>query len=532
MSVQRAVNIAGSIVCCALWYGMSPAKASAPTPGSYIIEPDTIVSAGKPFALERGLLFVPENRRRADSRLIAINFLRFESHDKSTHYPPVFMLAGGPGSELDFGRSALMEQVQLLRRDRDVVYVSQRGFPGAPGLVPKLFVKTEPAPLSLPSTAAERRRRERTSWQNAIPEWLAKGVDLAGYDILNIVDDVHELRAALGYDKIVLRGCSFGSQWSLAYMKRWPESVDRALLGGIEPLDYGYDSPKWLWASIERLARLAETDSHFAPYVPRGGLIEALKDSIAHLEKEPVAVSIVTHPTDKKPVEVVLGADDLRRQIRDADGFLGRTRLDNLASWPRFIIEMRRGDYRYLAAKTWQRRVSGETRPMILMLIDNSLGISAARDEKLLAEPEMRWVGEINENYRVTRDLTPTPDVGDDFRSDWHTEIPVLMVNGDLDWATPLENAQHALRYLKKGHLLTVEGGTHCTDFWELPERLPDVSERLYRFIRAPADASSANELFADLPDTVSFVPPRFILPTGPTLYDEWLAERFKQGGR
>lgn len=506
------------------------AHADAPTLG-YVSIPDRIVAAsGTALDVERGLFFAPENRRKPNSRTIAIHFLRFAAlagpaSARGGARPPVFLLPGGPGSEFDFTDPKLQQAVERLRRTRDVVYVSQRGYAGAPGLVPDLSTLEQGSPLQEPSSAGRTKALQQAAVKSALEKWTGKGLDLGGYDILNIVDDVYELRAALGYDKIVLRGCSFGSQWSLAYLKRWPASVDRALLSGVEPLDYAYDSPKWLWASMQRLANSAESDPALARHIPRGGLMKALQTVIERMAKAPVTATM-KDPMTGTDMQVVLGADDLRQQIRSANGFLGATRRDSLANWPRFILELYRGDYRYLAATTWNRRVSGKRVALIEALIDNSLGISPGRDAQLLAEPEAHWLGDINDYYHNTRELVPTPDVGDEFRADWEITVPVLLVNGDLDWSTPLENARHLRTQLKSGHLLEVQGATHCTEVPEMSVLLPDITERVYSFIDADFEQTPPTQFFKSLPASVSYPPLKFSLPVGPSLYEQWLTQR------
>lgn len=498
---------------------------NSPRAGTYTSIPDTIVTeSGAQVDVERGLFWVAENRADLGSRTIPVHFLRFPALAAQKNRPPVFLLVGGPGGEYFFKSPHDAGLVERLRRTRDVVYLSHRGNPRAPGLVPALYLSVPPQPLDETEPPSRRRDLERASFQAAVKSWTARGVDLRGYDIINIVDDIHELRAALGYGRIVLRGCSFGSQWAFSYLKRWPQTVDRALLSGVEPLDYAYDSPKWLWASLTRLAGMAESDPAFAKHVPPGGLMAALQGVLQDLEKQPRAV-VVEDPATGKSLTVKLGADDLRQLIATRSAF-GRTREEFIATWPLFILEMHRGDYRYAAALSWQRnRRSARTEALIVPLIDNSIGITALRDAKLLAEPEARWLGDINAMYRNTRDITPTARVDDAFRADWQIEVPVLLLNGTLDWSTPVENARHAKNFLKQGHLIEVVGGTHCDEGVVMARDLPEDLERINGFIDADFESTPPAKFFATLPDVVSYPAVTFARPSARSLYERWRLE-------
>jgi pimeloyl-ACP methyl ester carboxylesterase len=484
-------------------------------PGTVHLTPAFVtLDDGRTVAYEEGLLFVPENRRAA-SRSIAVRFRRFPAQ-AGADGPPVFYLPGGPGSTLDQGELASNEGQEIIdffTSVGDLVIVDQRGNANVDvPFIPTMEMQVSGVPLDVPGDPEALKQAYRAGFTSALETWRNRGVDLAGYDILNAVDDVDDLRAALGYEQIILRGNSFGSQWSLAYLKRHPDRVARALIGGVEPLNHAYDRPADVWAAHQRIIRLAEADPDVQAYLPEEGFEPAIRALLDRLETNPERVTL-PHPKTGEMTTVALGRYDLQQALkRFAPDYYTR---DGLATWPRFVLELMNGDFRYLAALTYRSR-QADRMPLIFPLIDNSLGITAERDEALRADPATAMVGPINSFYYSTRDLSPTPDVGDDFRTGLTDEVPVLMIQGDLDRSTPVENAQHLHEMLPGSHLLYVENGTHMA-IREVRQFHPNITEQVRAFLQTGA--------LGALPARVTLPPPDFETPGETSLFQQFAAD-------
>jgi pimeloyl-ACP methyl ester carboxylesterase len=117
--------------------------------------------------------------------------------------------------------------MQRLHRERDVVLVDQRGTGGSNPLGCNLFGD----------------KPDMQSWFAAYPldklsicrEQLEKVANLKLYTTSIAMDDLDEVRSALGYQRINLYGGSYGSTAALVYLRQHPDHVRTVTIFGVAP---------------------------------------------------------------------------------------------------------------------------------------------------------------------------------------------------------------------------------------------------------------------------------------------------------
>jgi pimeloyl-ACP methyl ester carboxylesterase len=164
------------------------------------------------------------------------------------------------------------------------------------------------------------------------------------------------------------------------------------------------------------------------------------------------------------------------------------------------------------AGATGVQRKAGEVvmEPMLMIgpLIDTSLGVTPRREYLLRTDAGAEFLGHWNfDSYLATAEIWPTQDVGDDFRTEVVSQIPVVFAQGDWDTSTPVENVLHVSPYFPNGRVLIAMHGGHGV-LNPIAEHLPEVMELLLEFLRTGSTAK--------LPARVALPIPKFGVPDFP----------------
>lgn len=448
---------------------------------------------GKTGEYEVGTFYVPENRSDPNSRLISIGFSRWKAKKGATE-APIFLLPGGPGSsfqEREPGNPNLHSTpfyITALWGRSDVITVDQRGASLRGEVLTGRYEGIAPTP---DSGLKHKINDAKQFAKSAVQQYRETETDLRGYTVLECIEDVNELRQALGYEKISLCGGSFGSQWSFGIMRQHPEIVERALLSGVEPLDHGYDMPSHMFAMLERTWRVINKDPLYQPYLPAGGMKEAAETVIKRLED---GIEV------KKPGLPGFGEPEVVRVLGPTD-----------FPWkePSQILELYHGRTSRWASKRGRPR--GKVK-ILYHLVDSSLGVTPERKQRLFDDPATRFfTTRYFEPLMAAAESWPSPDVGNELRRPVKCDIPVVFVHGDWDDRTPIENTFEIEPYFPNSHTLIVHQAGHATITRQLYAEHPQLFNRLMTFL-------SRGET-KDLPARItikpyrSWAPPQFQLP-------------------
>ena len=322
------------------------------------------------------------------------------------------------------------------------------------------------------------------------------GLDLSGFTVIEAATDVNDVRKALGYDKIVIWGGSFGSHWGMAIMRYYPEIVERAILRGMEGPDHTYDHPGHLWNVYERVAEEAENAPELKGFIPEGGLIQAIETVIRRVEKRPFKITVTNSETNESQ-DVLFDGESIKRLAR------GYSR--GLPGWPTDVITLFNGDFSKAAEGIVRRyKNSGRSfRTASFYMLDCGSGITNRRLAEYNSDPSLKILGRMNWGYTAGCSVWGN-DLGDEFRQNFETDIPTVIVHGTWDTSTPYENALELVPYFKNSKFIPVNRGPHGAILAALR-----VSEQFKKGIMKFAETGDMSEL----PDKVEMPPVEWIIP-------------------
>jgi pimeloyl-ACP methyl ester carboxylesterase len=407
-----------------------------------------------------GKLTVFENRETHTGRTIDLNVVVLPAFNQKTKAEPLFDLAGGPGASSVDTAGFYAGPGKDYRRRRDVVCVDQRGTGKSNRLsIPREKTAQYYVSEMYPIDYVREMRRA-----------LEQRADLTKYTTSIAMDDLDDVRAWLGYEKINLFGASYGTRAELVYIRRHPQHVRSAILLGVAPTDL-----KMPLHHAESGARamdlvLAECERDAACHAAFPQIRDDWKNALSQLEKQPARVAYSS--ADKAaPTTVEIQRGVFAEKIRT--WMYGR---DKAARIPMIVHHAASGDF----APFLQQAIG----PSIPDFVADGmyLSVTCAEDVPFINQEEAAKLNADNPfgNYRVfqqTRacEMWPRGKIPNDFLEPVSSNAPVLIFSGNMDPVTPPKYGEEVSKHLPNSrHIIIAEAG-HGVDGL----RDPDCVDRI-----------------------------------------------------
>lgn len=454
--MERSAVDCAFLAAVAILLGCGTAEETAPPPqppeGAVVGAVETgpcVHTAGEvTYAAECGTLIVPENRSDPDARLIALPVTRIPASGKAPA-EPIFWLGGGPGSSnLGYRR------VEWFHENHDIVLVGYRGVDGSVDLgCPEIG---EALASGLPMMSRESMKMQGEAAAACAERLTAEGIDLDGYTVLEVVDDVEAARRALGYDRINLESGSYGTRLAQIYTWRYPDAVHRNAMVGVNPPGRFW----WDGAIYERqILRYSEL---------------CAEDPYCSSRTSDLAASI-QRALDNMPARWLIFPVD-----RDAvlfATFMGLYSTDGAATTFDVWLAAADGDYSGMALVTV---AMGSMLPEDYAWGD---GASKALSADYDFDPTVDYAAEVTPGpYLLGSPAStlgwacagswPANKIPDEYRTVRPSAVETLMLSGTLDVSTPAENARdQLLPALENGEQVVLAEFAHTGDlFYKQPE--------------------------------------------------------------
>lgn len=366
---------------------------------------------------------------------------------------PVVVLAGGPGQAASDIAHGVAQALSTVRRERDLVIVDQRGTGRSNGLFCDFDVPG--APL------AERLRTHLDDERiDACVKRLQEHADLRFYSTERAIADLDAVRAGLGYSQVNLWGGSYGTRVALAYMRAYPTRVRSAVLDGVAPLSLllPRDVPRDNERALALLFKRCREDARCNEAWPE---LEASFHSLLDALAQSPMTTVVNDPLTAAPSEVTITRDAF---VRILGGLLYQTEATALI--PMTIARAREGDFRPLVGQAEYLRTvsSGQIADgmyySVVCTEDRPFYTPEALEEA--ARGTFAGLASVGELLRVCN-RWPQGVVSPSFRDSVVSDVPVLLLSGELDPVTPPRWAAEAQKTLSNSHHVVLRGIAHGT---------------------------------------------------------------------
>ncbi|MDK2593695.1 alpha/beta hydrolase [Pseudoalteromonas obscura] len=387
--------------------------------------------------------------KNSSSEKVEIHFAVIPAIKQLHPNEAVLAFAGGPGQSAIEVAAIFARNLKYARENRDIILVDQRGTGKSQllqcdsGSIKEQFAFDDQA-LSFITFTQEETNKCKAQLQ----------VDLSNFTTVAAASDFEAVRIALGYDKLHLYGASYGTRIAQEYLRQYPESVASATLDGVVPMQQSLVAiGDAIDGALNEVFLDCMADNACLKQYPT--LANDYAELIASLKDKPITVK-VRHPRTFEEIKLVITESKLRGAVRMA--LYSHTTRSLI---PLVIDSAKRGNYSPLAGLLGNETTLGG----IAMGMHSA--ITCGEDWPNLTEPDriqysQSYFGKMMiESLDAICPIWQVEPVDESFYKPVKTDLPILLLSGGLDPATPPSWAELAMVNLSNAKHLVAPSATH-----------------------------------------------------------------------
>ncbi|QYJ78942.1 alpha/beta hydrolase [Shewanella acanthi] len=437
LSLRAIQNKAGSLMA-ALTLGILALPATASEGKANELElGDSCYVEGLSDRLRCGFITVPENPQLPNGKHIQVHYAVLPAIKNVNHEEALLAIAGGPGQSAIDNAAGFEMMLSKVRQQRDILLIDQRG-----------TGRSNVLDCDLPNQSPFAFDDDNADSLAEAQKCLGKltDTDVGQYGSLNAVADFEAVRAHLGYKKLHLYGISYGTRMAQLYMRLYPEHLATVTLDGIVPMQ---QSVLEIGSAIDRGFELLFKDCEQNP-----SCHNAFPELKAEFEK--VAAALANGPIIESVFHPVTGEKTQLTMTRGK--FYGAIRM-----------ALYQASVRALIPHAIHQSALDNFQPLLglFALTTDNAGMAMGMHASVVCgedihriTPAMREQAQSSfmgktmlEGLEATCKVWKVPAVDDSFSEAISSDIPTLLLSGEIDPATPpswgtlamekLTNAKH-----------------------------------------------------------------------------------------
>jgi len=294
-------------------------------------------------------------------------------------------------------------------------------------------------------------------------EALEKIANLKMYTTPIAMDDLDEIRDAMGYDKINVAGVSYGSVAAQVYLRQHGDHVRAAFLGDFatptmrQPLQF----PRAAQHALELLLEDCAAEQNCNKSFPR--LREELDAILLRFKDGPLRVDLI-RPSDRQKQSVLLSGDRFAERLMVLMSTTGTAQF-----FPLIIHKAFENDFIPFESAAIRTNPTTRVARGTYFTITCSEGDRFITEEDLARETRGTFMGDtrIRTHMNSCKEW-PNGDMPASFLDPVKSAVPILMIAGEADPTVGPWYAETAMKFLPNGRLVKIryyghQFGDRCT---------------------------------------------------------------------